>query len=509
MAKRIVARGMNAALASGEAGVGEMKPGRSPMRPRQFGVALAAAAVGGGLGMFTYHAVASTQATYTGQVAPSQTYYLNFDATGPVISLSVQAGTHVSKGEVLATQDSSVAQANLSAAQAAVSADAAVVAADENPQAGATTAADYQLSVTEATAAVTAAQNALSLQQNSAQHTVATQSAVVSSAQAAYNTDSARYASECTSTATSSANTGAGTSTSTAGTGANSGANSSETSSASPEATATPSSNSTTHPNSGSTASTSTTSASQEEFCQNLQSTINRDYTALTSAQAQLTDLQSSSQLQSERNDSNLTQSQAVLTAAQARESAAGAPLTEAVIDQAKATLATAQAQVATDQQALQDTKIVAPSAGIVADTAGASGDVVGPDGVHGYAGPAAQSGTSGSQSGGFELFVPQTSGSGGSSTSQSSYMPLITLYTGPLSVVAQIPETDMSSVHIGGPAGLDVSALSLSVPGTVKSTALDPVHSSSSTTYYDVTISLNSTDARIMAGMTVQVSLG
>lgn len=508
MAKRIVARGMNAALASGEAGVGEMKPGRSPMRPRQFGVALAAAAVGGGLGMFTYHAVASTQATYTGQVAPSQTYYLNFDATGPVISLSVQAGTHVSKGEVLATQDSNVAQANLAAAQAAVSADAAVVAADENPQAGASTVADNQLSVTEATAAVTAAQNALSLQQNSAQHTVATQSAVVSSAQAAYNADGTRYASECTSTATSSANTG--TSTSTAGSsGANSGTNPTQTSSASPEATATPSSNSNTQPNSGSTASTSTTSASQEEFCQNLQSTINRDYTALTSAQAQLTDLQSSSQLQSERDDSNLTQSQAVLTAAQARESAAGAPLTEAVIDQAKATLATAQAQVATDQQALQNTKIIAPSAGTVADTAGASGDVVGPDGVHGYAGPAAQSGTDGSQSGGFELFVPQTSGSSGSSTSQSSYMPLITLYAGPLSVVAQIPETDMSSVHIGGPASLDISALSLSVPGTVKSTALDPVHSSSSTTYYDVTISLNSTDARIMAGMTVQVGLG
>lgn len=506
MAKRIIARGMNAALASGEAGVGEMKPGRSPMRPRQFGVALAAAAVGGGLGMFTYHAVASTQATYTGQVAPSQTYYLNFDATGPVIGLSVQAGTHVSKGEVLATQDSSVAQANLAAAQAAVSADAAVVAADQNPQAGASTVADDQLSVTEATAAVTAAQNALSLQQNSAQHTVTTQSAAVGSAQSAYNADSARYAGECSATATSSASSGTNSGTSTTG---NSAANPSPTSSASPEATATPSSQSSIGANSESTASTSTTSASQEEFCQNLQSTINRDYTALTSAQAQLTDLQSSSQLNSERDDSNLTQSQAVLTAAEARESAAGAPLTEAVIDQAKATLATAQAQVATDQQALQDTKIVAPAAGVVADTAGASGDVVGPDGVHGYEGPAAQSGTNGSQSGGFELFVPQTNGSSGSSTSESAYMPLITLYTGPLSVLAQIPETDMSSVHVGGPASLDISALNLSVPGTVQSTALDPVHSSSSTTYYDVTISLKSTDVRIMAGMTVQVSLG
>ncbi|HET9015261.1 MAG TPA: biotin/lipoyl-binding protein, partial [Thermomicrobiaceae bacterium] len=131
MAKRIRARGMNAALASGEAGVGEMTPARSPLRPKQFGVALAAAVVGSGLGMFTYHAVSSTSTAYSGLVSPSQTYYLNFAADGTVLALDVKAGQHVHKGQVLATQDGGVAQANLSAAQAAAAADAAVVAADE------------------------------------------------------------------------------------------------------------------------------------------------------------------------------------------------------------------------------------------------------------------------------------------------------------------------------------------------------------------------------------------
>ena len=478
MAKRIRARGMNAALAGGEAGVGEMNPARSPMRPRQFGVALAAALVGGGLGMFTYHAVAHSASTYAGQVAPAQTYYLDFAADGTVLSLSVQPGAHVTKGEVLATQDAGVAQANLSAAQAAVSADEAVVAADLSPQAGASEQAADQLSVTQANAAVSAAQSALGLQQNSAQHSISTQTTVVGAAQNAYNTDSAHYASEC-----------GGTS-----------------SSATPAANA--SSDASPTPAGSAGAATGSGSTTQQQFCQNLQSTVNRDYTALSSAQAQLADLQSSTQVQAQRDQSNLTQSQAVLTAAQTRQSAAGSPLTPAVVAQAKAALATAQAQVAADQQAVQNTKIVAPAAGIVADTAGAVGDVVGPNGVHGYQGPAEQSGTQSNQQPGFELFVPQGSNSG-STSSQSSYMPLVTLYAGPLNVVAQIPESDMNAVHVGGAATVAVSALGISVPATVRSTALDPVRSSSSTAYYDVTLVLSSADARIMAGMSVQVGLG
>jgi multidrug efflux pump subunit AcrA (membrane-fusion protein) len=489
---------MNAALASGEAGVGEMNPARSPMRPRQFGVALAAAVVGGGLGMFTYHTVAHTQSSYSGQVAPAQTYYLDFAADGTVLSLDVRPGSHVTKGEVLATQNAGVAQADLNAAQAAVAADQAVVAADAAPQTGAGAEAAAQLSVTQANAAVSAAQSALGLQQNSSQRTISAQTTLVGSAQNAYNTDSAHYASECTGTADTTSSSSAAVANASPADSASPAESANATSAASGAATRGPA-------QPGSTGSTG--SVTHEQFCQNLQSTVNHDYTALSSAQAQLAGLQSATQAQAQRDESNLSQSQAVLTAAQTRQSAASAPLTPAVIAQAKSALATAQAQVAADQQALQNTQIIAPASGTVADTAGAAGDVVGPDGVHGYQGPSEQSGTQANQQPGFELFVPQSSG-GGSGSSQPSYMPLITLYTGPLTVVAQIPETDMKSVHVGGPATVDVSALGMSVPGTVRSTALDPVRGSSSTTYYDVTLSLDSTDARIMAGMSVQVDL-
>ncbi len=245
-----------------------------------------------------------------------------------------------------------------------------------------------------------------------------------------------------------------------------------------------------------------------EQFCANLQTTINRDATTVSSAQAELANVQSSVQLDEQRDSSNLNSSQNVLTAAQARQSAATAPVTAATIDQAKAQLATAQAQVATDQQALRNASVLAPSDGVVAETAGAVGAVVGPTGVHGFQGPGEQSGTQSNSGSGFQLFVPSTGGSSGGSSSQNTYMPLITLYTAPLTVVAQIPETDMSAVHDGARASISVTALNLAVSGKVQTTELAAVESSS-TTYYDVTISLDSNDSRLMAGMSAQVTIG
>jgi len=494
MAKRIRARGMNAALASGEAGVGEMTPARSPLRPKQFGVALAAAVVGSGLGMFTYHAVSATTTAYSGLVSPTQTYYLNFAADGTVLALDVKPGTHVRKGQVLATQDSSVAQANLSAAQAAAAADAAVVQAEENPSASASTQAADALSVSQAQSAVTAAQNALTVQRSSAQHTVSAQTAAVTSAESAYTADSNLYAADCSSTATSSASSA----TTAAANAANATSEPSANSSASPKAT----------PAASATSTSSAAEVQHEQFCANLQTTINRDATTVSSAQAELANVQSSVQLDEQRDSSNLNSSQNVLTAAQARQSAATAPVTAATIDQAKAQLATAQAQVATDQQALRNASVLAPSDGVVAETAGAVGAVVGPTGVHGFQGPGEQSGTQSNSGSGFQLFVPSTGGSSGGSSSQNTYMPLITLYTAPLTVVAQIPETDMSAVHDGARASISVTALNLAVSGKVQTTELAAVESSS-TTYYDVTISLDSNDSRLMAGMSAQVTIG
>ncbi|MEY9931503.1 multidrug efflux pump subunit AcrA (membrane-fusion protein) [Catenulispora sp. GP43] len=475
MVKRDRVRGMNAALASGEAGVGEMRPARSPMRPRQLAVASVVAIAGSGLGLVTYHKVATKTPTFSGQVTPSHTYYLNFPTTGTVLTLTVKPGEHVKAGQPLATMDSSVAAADLSAAQAAVTADTAVVAADEAPQASPTEQAQDRLSLTQATAAVATAKSALNLAQTNDQHTIAEQTAVVTGDQNTYNTDNGHYTQQCA-------------------------PSSATTSSSGP--THTPSSSP-----SLSTTQSSSTSLAQMQFCQNLQSQVNRDSTELSTAQAELAKVQSSTQLEETHDADDVTQSEAILTAAQQKVSAAAQPLTSAVIAQAKADLATAQSQVASDQLAVRNATLTAPADGVVADVAGAVGDITGSDGVHSYVGPAAQPGTEANQQPGFQLFVPPAAANGGTGQA-SAYQPLITVYAGTLDVVAQIPEQNMTTVHVGEPAKLGFSATRTSVTGKIGQVMLDPARVPGTTTYYDVLISMDTVRPEILAGMTVDVEL-
>ncbi|GAA2012038.1 hypothetical protein GCM10009839_02910 [Catenulispora yoronensis] len=470
MAKRARTRGMNAALDSGEAGVGEMKPAHAPMRPRQLAVASVVALTGSGLGLATYHRVAAKTPTFSGQATPAHTFYLNFPTAGTVQTLTVKPGQTVHAGQVLATMDGGVAAANLAAAQAAVDADTATVAADESPQAGAAQAAQDKLSVTQAGAATDSAKNALLLTQNNDQHTIAAQTVVVTGAQNAYNADSSDYAQQCASS------TGK-----------------SPTTAATPTATPTPA--------------PSTSSTTQLQFCQNLKSKVGHDATDLSMAQAELARLQSTAKLDEAQALDDVTQRQAVLTAAQQKVTAATAPLTAATIAADKARLTDAQAQVATYQQAVRNATLIAPADGVVAAVAGAVGDLAGPEGVHTYGGPAAQAGTQADQQPGFQLFVPNSGGTGGSGPA-SVYQPLLTLYAGPMTVVAQIPEQNMAAVHAGARTRLDVTATGTAAVGTVGEVTLDPARVPGTTTYYDVRIAVDSPPPELLAGMTVEVSL-
>lgn len=485
MVKRDRVRGMNAALASGEAGVGEMRAARSPMRPRQLAIASVVALAGSGLGLVTYHKVATKTPTFSGQVTPSHTYYLNFPATGTVLTLTVKPGEHVKAGQPLATMDGSVAAANLSAAQAAVAADSAVVAADEAPQASATEQAQDRLSLTQATAAVGTAKSALTLAQTNDQHTIAEQTAVVTADQNTYNTDNGHYTQQCGPSSVTPLSSGPA-----------------HTPAPGPGTSSSPSSS----PSPGPTQS-SGTSLAQMQFCQNLQSQVNRDSTELSTAQAELAKLQSSTQLAETHDADDVTQSEAILTAAQQKVSAAAQPLTPAVIAQAKAALATAQSQVAGDRLTLQNATLTAPADGVVADVAGAVGDITGSDGVHSYVGPAAQPGTEANQQPGFQLFVPPAAANGGTGQA-STYRPLITVYAGTLDVVAQIPEQNMTTVHVGEPAKLDFPATGTSGTGKIDQIMLDPARVPGTTTYYDVLISMDTVRPEILAGMTVDVKL-
>jgi multidrug efflux pump subunit AcrA (membrane-fusion protein) len=306
-------RGMNAALDSGEAGVGELAPARGPLHPRQAAIMLLAATVGSVAGVVTFHSAVSAATRFSGQVVPAHAYYLNFAAAGPVLALNVQPGAQVTAGQVLATESSTVAQANLTAAQAAVTADQAAVAEAES--------------------------------QN------------------------------------------------------------------------------------------------------------------------------------------------------------------PAALEQARSQLAAAQAEVVTDQQAQADTSIVAPASGYVAGTGGAVGDVDSPQGVHNFNSPAGQSGADQNQQPGFQLFEPGSNPGGGSSGATSAYNALITLYTDPLRVVAQVPEKDIQGIEKGQSATMSIGAAGLIVPGTVSEIELDPADVPG-VIDYDVVISMNSVPTQVLAGMSVNVAV-
>src|SRR5262249_30063041 len=138
---------------------------------------------------------------------------------------------------------------------------------------------------------------------------------------------------------------------------------------------------------------------------------------------------------------------------------------------------------------------------------AGAIGDLVSIDGVHGFAGPAAQAGTLADQQSGFQLFVPRTTTGGGQNQS-SVFAPVVTLYTGPMTVTAQLPEANMSGVRVGQRARLGIRAINKTVPGTVSQIQLAPARVPNAI-YYDVVISMDADQSQIMHGMTVTVTFG
>jgi multidrug efflux pump subunit AcrA (membrane-fusion protein) len=188
-------RGMNAALETGVAGVGEMAPARQPARPRQMVVAVVVAIIGLAAGALTYKSLATGPVSFSGEVVPTHVYALSFGAAGTITAVKVHAGDHVTAGEVLATQDDGLAQANLQAARDARAAAAAALYVDEHPQ---------QSNVTREQDAVTAAQTALASATARASGTDSREKAIISQRQQAVTLKKAALASQC-GTATTSA----------------------------------------------------------------------------------------------------------------------------------------------------------------------------------------------------------------------------------------------------------------------------------------------------------------
>jgi multidrug resistance efflux pump len=181
-------RGMNAALETGVAGVGEMAPARQPARPRQMMVAVLVAAVGLIAGGLTYKSLASGPVSFSGEIVPAHVYALSFGGAGTITAVKVDAGDWVTTGEVLATEDNSISLANLQEAKDAEAAAAAALYADEHPQ---------QSSVTREQDAVALAQASLASVTAHASSTQSSDSMIVTERQQAVTQNEAAQASQC------------------------------------------------------------------------------------------------------------------------------------------------------------------------------------------------------------------------------------------------------------------------------------------------------------------------
>jgi multidrug efflux pump subunit AcrA (membrane-fusion protein) len=122
---------MAAAMTASGGGVGEFKPVRSPLRPRQFIIAIIVVAAGTVASVLGYHAVAGQPGSFSGQVTPAHAYFLNFANNGAIQTVDVRPGQSVKAGQVLATQNGNVEKARVSADQATVKADQEVLTQDE------------------------------------------------------------------------------------------------------------------------------------------------------------------------------------------------------------------------------------------------------------------------------------------------------------------------------------------------------------------------------------------
>jgi multidrug resistance efflux pump len=186
---------MNAALETGVAGVGEMAPARQPAGRRQMILAVLVAVAGLALGVLTYESLVSGPASFGGEVVPQHVYALSFGATGTITAVKVHTGEHVTAGEVLATQDTSLAQANLQVAKDAAAAAAAVLYLDEHPQTS---------GVIREQDAVNSARASLDSAISRAANTRSGDSMVVSDRRQTVTTDQAAYSSQCGSSTASS-----------------------------------------------------------------------------------------------------------------------------------------------------------------------------------------------------------------------------------------------------------------------------------------------------------------
>lgn len=453
-------RGMNASLTT-ETGTGnplsERDPGRLHITRRQVVFALGLAILVVVATIYTISSVSAGDQSFPAVVTTSKVFNLNFATTAKVTAVTVKVGQHVKPGQVLATQDSAALKTQEAADAQTVTADTEVLSQANSPQLTAAQREQDSLEVEQGQVAVDNAEAALQSEIATGKANVASAGVTVTNAESLETSDDAQYTQAC------------------------------------PKGPVAPASNLAGAP----------LAAAQASYarCQTLQTDVTQDEIAVNQAQAELGVVKAQAQQAVNSAQSTVDSSQIALNVSEGQVSLATSPSPPSAIAQAQSNLNQAQAQLAEIQQELKDAMLVAPDGGVIAEIYGVAGEYLGPDGVHIYPNaPALPE----NQSSGFTLFPAQPSAQG-SSSSSSGDEPLIELVGGAQQVLAQVPQSNVSSLQVGHSVSVYFSALNITETGVVTGVGLSPTRDSNAVTY-DVTITLKRTVSGLLPGMSASV---
>ncbi len=450
-------RGMNASLMANGGPTPALIEVRHAHSPRQFIAALLIALIALAAAGTTVAWVLNHGSSFSGVVAASHRTDLNFQTTGRLVELDVQAGDPVHVGQILARQDGSVAAANLAAAKAIVALDEAKLANLQSPQLTDAQRQQIALQVQQGQTAVSNAQVAFGSARNVAGGAVSAAQTVVTSDQGVVADDQNRVGTDC------------------------------------PNGAVAP------DPSSADFA------AAQQLFihCESLQAQLAKDSAALTQAQGSLNLEVARAKQAQDQASAGVNAAQAALAVTQNQLALQTAPGTPVQIAQANADLAQAQAQVVTDEQLVEQLIIRSPVEGTVSVVNGNVGDLVGEAGVHDFAGPQALAPSGPS----FSLFPPPAQAA--TAPTVNTFSPLVTLNdSGPMQAMVDVPESSISNLHLGDKAKVTINALNVSTSATVGSVIYDPVRVPGQITYV-VTYQVSRWPQGVVPGMSVSIVPG
>ena len=536
-------RGMNAAAAvndnstdgsssggGGDATIGDRQEPPHRRLPhasmRQLLVAVALLVVGGVLARYTFTEITGGPTGFAGTVEAQNSVSLDFTQTGRVSQILVSAGQTVTKGQPLATLDQAYAQATLQDAQAVLVADRTVVKALESPTLSTAGKQSLQLQTAAAEQQLSAAQQASQDAEAQGGTQIAQAQQTLENAQATLKADTAQYQANCSTQPADFVRISGAVraadlpgpiltsdpSASASGPPASAGASGAPSPSSAfgppdpvgvpylPGPVGTPGP---TRASGGSAATQppqATAPATASTYCLSLQSQLQKDSTAITSAAAALANSRADAEQLQDTAAHSASSAGSALALTQNQEAVDTAPATGAQLSTAQANVASAQTTVDQDQQNLDALTLLSPISGVVADVGGIVGDLDGTDGVHGFSGPGTAQATSGPA---FSLFPPDSSS--GSSNSGASEQPLIWLVSSERYMLAQVSEDEAAKLRVGGAAKVTVNALGKTVAATITQISPIPVDQDGNVDY-PVRLAVPSWPQGTMTGMSADV---